>query len=329
MKVLSTLLLVVAITGCESGGDVPTHVSSHINITGKTAQKRADQNKQNPNNKSNDTDDVLNKDESMYTDTHTQTCIERSSLVESKEEKVSVDLKISKNTIEAVEKDLTKHLIKKDKLSVQNLWNLLSDTTVVAVYHDLIKAYSKLSSEELALKKQVLAYGFLYYLETGKEDGIYKFILADQAHEAETQTISFNATKGDTKLRSVTICDDLKVEEIAIKSKESMPYNVQCSGDKRSVLMRTTGDQMFQINVQSSSGTPYSALIDLNDVEFIDRSRRNVIKADIDTFSQATFTVRLNKAGDFLHFLKFKKGRGQKIKLKNLKCATFKPFDYD
>ena len=328
MRILSALLIVIAFISCRNEKDVPRHIQKHVKVGDQTVNKDSNNPNKSKNDKSSGNDTSSDLNETEYVDVDTKSCIERSSVKKLEELDQDINLELSAIAINAVEKDFARYTAKNGKVDVKNFWNILSHSSEVVVHHDLIKAYSKLTEDELKVKKQILAYAFVFYFENNKKNGVYTIVLPEDSHEVTTEIIVFNAIVGEADIFEVAVCDDLRVEEIETKPAASAPFNIQCSGTNRSVLLRNTGDQEFQIKIQTSKNL-YEEKLNLADVEFIARKNENLIKSDTGIFDQATFKLKFNKEGNFLRKLKFKKNRVSNVVLKNLKCMTFKPFDYE
>jgi len=233
-------------------------------------------------------------------------------------------LYVSKDSVDAVKADLNKYVSKNGKRNLEDFWMALSTTSIQLLNDDLIKQYSQLDDSQYVGKQKLLAYAFLYFLEEGKAEQAYR-LTSFQDYKATHFFISF---AGSTEVQNVGTCGALKSFEIKLPERDLSTPLIQCSGDQRRVVMTLNSDEDFVLKVKSTKNS-YDIKVEQAEVEFLSRGSRNLISYDLGMFDSPQFKIELNKKGNFLEKLKLKNNRTSKLVLKNLKCRTFVPFEFE
>ncbi|MBT4793270.1 MAG: hypothetical protein HON90_16985 [Halobacteriovoraceae bacterium] len=128
-----------------------------------------------------------------------------------------VDLFLSEKVITLVKEDLDKYIKDFAKIEPRMFWTALSQASAKRLIAELILSYSEISDEEFEIKKQMIAYAFLYYLEVGNLNESYKFKFSSREEGVDdfTEYISFNGPKRVKEAKDVSFCDYFRFSDVA------------------------------------------------------------------------------------------------------------------
>lgn len=168
----------------------------------------------------------------------------------------NIDIHFEKSIIDLVEKDIKKYVKKHSKISVYDFWKALSKKTIRKLNVKLVISYNQLSEVDFNKRKQVLAYAFLYQIEKGAKEALFRFFFNDQnGSDANQRVISFKSTQDISKAEDVKICNDIKLSQISIETKlnnAKLRSRILCVNDGGTVIELVENDKkQLEIKIDS------------------------------------------------------------------------------
>jgi hypothetical protein len=177
-----------------------------------------------------------------------------------------VDINLSEHVIDIVKIDVEAYIEKYGNIEPKEFYSALSDSSLERLEIEMIKKFSGLSSDRYDVKKQEVAYAFLYFLETGDKTGAYKFSFDGRGENSnERGVISFNSSNKRTDAKEVGICGYVRFTDIEVRT--AFSKEVVCVGKKLSEQVRFHKDNnYYMLNLLGSQQTSEYEL-DLNETD--------------------------------------------------------------